>query len=80
MSAKFPIWQYILLLIVTIFSFIYAIPNFYGEDPSVQISLKQSIANNNYLENLEKPNVEFNTDLLVKEINHKLKVNQIKFK
>lgn len=80
MSAKFPIWQYILLLIVTIFSFIYAIPNFYGEDPSVQISLKQSIANNNYLENLEKPNLEFNTDLLVKEINHKLKVKQIKFK
>lgn len=44
MISRFPKWQYILLGIITFFSIIYALPNIYGEDPSIQISIKESIA------------------------------------
>lgn len=37
-------WKYIALLIVTIFSALYAAPNLYGQDPAVQISLESGEA------------------------------------
>jgi preprotein translocase subunit SecD len=37
-------WKYIALLVVTIFGAIYAAPNLYGQDPSVQISLESGAA------------------------------------
>lgn len=34
---RFPLWKYILILVVIIAAFIYAMPNLYGEYPSVQM-------------------------------------------
>ena len=38
MLNQYPLWKYILLIIVLVFSSIYALPNLYGEDPAVQVS------------------------------------------
>lgn len=35
---KYPIWKYLLVIVVTILAVIYAVPNLYGEDPAVQVS------------------------------------------
>ncbi|MGZ8191204.1 MAG: protein translocase subunit SecD [Methylococcaceae bacterium] len=38
MQNHFPLWKNILILIVFLISLVYALPNLYGEDPSVQVS------------------------------------------
>ena len=38
MLNQYPLWKYLMLAIVLITGSIYALPNLYGEDPSVQIS------------------------------------------
>jgi preprotein translocase subunit SecD len=38
MSNQYPLWKYLLLVIVLVISTIYALPNLYGEDPALQIS------------------------------------------
>jgi preprotein translocase subunit SecD len=38
MLNQYPLWKYILLVVVLLFSSLYALPNLYGEDPAVQIS------------------------------------------
>jgi preprotein translocase subunit SecD len=38
MLNQYPLWKYILLILVLIVSTIFALPNIYGEDPAVQIS------------------------------------------
>ncbi len=38
MLNQYPLWKYLLLAIVLLVGGIYALPNLYGEDPSVQIS------------------------------------------
>jgi len=38
MLNRYPLWKYILLVVTTILSLIYAVPNFYYPDPAVQIS------------------------------------------
>ena len=38
MLNKYPLWKYILLILVLLISSIYALPNVFGEDPAVQIS------------------------------------------
>ncbi len=35
---RFPAWKYWLLIVILIIGVIYALPNVYGEDPSVQVS------------------------------------------
>ncbi len=35
---KYPLWKYLLVLVVVLVGLIYALPNFYGEYPAVQIS------------------------------------------
>ncbi len=35
---QYPTWRYLLLLLITVVGLIYAIPNFFGEDPALQIS------------------------------------------
>ncbi len=35
---RFPLWKYILIGVVLVVSFLYTLPNFYGEVPAVQIS------------------------------------------
>lgn len=34
---RYPLWKYILIFVVIVTAFVYAAPNLYGEDPSVQI-------------------------------------------
>ncbi|WP_199611202.1 protein translocase subunit SecD [Flocculibacter collagenilyticus] len=38
MLNKYPLWKYIMVLMVLAIGFLYAAPNLYGENPSVQIS------------------------------------------
>lgn len=38
MLNRYPLWKYILLIITTILSLLYAVPNFYQPDPAVQVS------------------------------------------
>ena len=38
MLNQYPLWKYILLVVVIFFASIFALPNLYGEDPAVQIS------------------------------------------
>ena len=41
MQNKYPLWKNILLIVIAISGFIYALPNLYGEDPAVQISVTE---------------------------------------
>ncbi len=36
---RYPLWKYLLLVVVALLGALYSAPNLYGEDPSVQISL-----------------------------------------
>ena len=38
MQNRFPLWKNLLVLIVFAIGLIYALPNLYGDDPSVQVS------------------------------------------
>ncbi|MCK4706075.1 MAG: protein translocase subunit SecD, partial [Gammaproteobacteria bacterium] len=38
MLNQYPLWKYLMLAIVLLAGSIYALPNLYGEDPSIQIS------------------------------------------
>lgn len=38
MRNRYPVWVNLLILTVLAFGIIYSLPNFYGEDPSVQLS------------------------------------------
>ncbi len=38
MLNQYPLWKYILLVVVLLFATLFALPNLYGEDPAVQIS------------------------------------------
>lgn len=40
--SKFPLWKYLIILTAVIVGFLYALPNFYGEVPAVQISSLRS--------------------------------------
>lgn len=42
MQNRFPLWKNFLILIVCFFGLIYALPNLYGDDPSVQVLLKRA--------------------------------------
>ncbi len=35
---RYPLWKYLLILIVVIYGFVYALPNLYAPDPAIQIS------------------------------------------
>ncbi|VFP88279.1 protein translocase subunit SecD [Candidatus Erwinia haradaeae] len=48
MLNRYPLWKYLILLIILFFGCLYALPNLYGEDPSIQITgLHGSITNEN---------------------------------
>jgi preprotein translocase subunit SecD len=38
MTNHYPLWKYLLVLVIVVVGFIYAVPNLYGEDPAVQVS------------------------------------------
>ncbi|WP_193166248.1 protein translocase subunit SecD [Microbulbifer hainanensis] len=39
---RYPVWKYLLILVIVAFGFIYAAPNLYAPDPAVQISGQSS--------------------------------------
>lgn len=41
---RYPAWRYALILVLVALGIIYALPNWYGDDPAVQISEKSSAA------------------------------------
>lgn len=43
MLNQYPLWKYLMLAIVLLVGSIYALPNLYGEDPSVQISHRSNM-------------------------------------
>ena len=45
MLNQYPVWKYLLLIFVVSFGLLYAAPNLYGEDPSVQISHRVNLIN-----------------------------------
>ncbi len=38
MLNRYPLWKYLLILLVLVVGLIYALPNLFPEDPAVQIS------------------------------------------
>ncbi len=38
MINRYPMWKYIMLLVIVVLSVVYAAPAFYGEDPAIQVS------------------------------------------
>jgi len=39
---RYPLWKYILILVIVVTSVLYALPNIYGKDPALQISATRS--------------------------------------
>jgi preprotein translocase subunit SecD len=39
---RYPLWQYIIIAVALLFGFLYTLPNFYGNEPAVQISADKS--------------------------------------
>lgn len=37
---RYPLWRYVLIVLLIVLGFIYALPNLYGADPAIQISNK----------------------------------------
>ena len=35
---RYPLWKYILIVIVLLFGALYTLPNFFGESPALQIT------------------------------------------
>ncbi|EDJ4635538.1 protein translocase subunit SecD [Salmonella enterica] len=44
MLNRYPLWKYIMLVVVIIVGLLYALPNLYGEDPAVQITGVRGVA------------------------------------
>ncbi len=44
MQNRYPLWKYLLMIGLFVFGLLYALPNLYGEDPSVQISTSDNQA------------------------------------
>ena len=38
MLNRYPLWKYLLILVVLVVGFIFALPNLYGSDPAIQVS------------------------------------------
>ncbi|BAH83095.1 protein translocase subunit SecD [Candidatus Ishikawella capsulata] len=73
MLNRYPLWKYLVLIILLIFSIIYAIPNLYGEDPAIQITGKYSnIVNTQQMEEIHSllKQKKINTKSLVLTKNH----------
>ncbi len=43
MLNQYPLWKYIMLIVVLLFASLYALPNLYGEDPAIQISHRSKL-------------------------------------
>ena len=41
---RYPLWQYITMFVVVLIAAIYALPNYFGEAPAVQVSPARALA------------------------------------
>ncbi|MEN8260878.1 MAG: protein translocase subunit SecD [Pseudomonadota bacterium] len=72
MQNRFPLWKNTLILVVFVLSVIYALPNLYGEDPSVQVSPSRTSAVDDALvARIEKSFSSAGFDPLAIEVNEK---------
>ncbi len=59
----YPLWKYLLLIIMVALGLVYAAPNLYGEDPAVQISHRVNLVNEEELNHittlLKNLNIEY---------------------
>src|SRR6202521_1316571 len=39
---RYPLWKYIAIVVALLLGLLYTLPNFFGEDPAVQVSLQRS--------------------------------------
>ncbi|HFD0314162.1 protein translocase subunit SecD [Serratia marcescens] len=44
MLNRYPLWKYMMLIVVILVGLLYALPNIYGEDPAVQITGARGVA------------------------------------
>ncbi|MCS3409818.1 protein translocase subunit SecD [Serratia sp. AKBS12] len=44
MLNRYPLWKYLMLIVVIVVGLLYALPNLYGEDPAVQITGARGVA------------------------------------
>ncbi|MGF6190138.1 protein translocase subunit SecD [Serratia sp. 2723] len=44
MLNRYPLWKYLMLIVVILVGLLYALPNIYGEDPAVQITGVRGVA------------------------------------
>lgn len=51
---RYPLWKYILLIIVVIVGIIYALPNIYGDNPAIQISKRNGGYTNQTIARIQK--------------------------
>ena len=40
---RYPVWKYTIIVIVLLVGLIYALPNFFGEAPAVQVSAAKTV-------------------------------------
>ncbi len=90
MLNKYALWKNLLILFVVFISILYALPNIYGSDPAIQITVTRAAAVDDNLANrvkteLKSSGVEFtsikiNKDILVvrfKNVENQLKANEL---
>ena len=53
MLNTYPLWKYLLLIVVLVLGIIYALPNLYGEDPAVQISHRTKLINESEVKHIK---------------------------
>ncbi|MFU8836666.1 MAG: protein translocase subunit SecD [Thiohalomonadaceae bacterium] len=46
---RYPLWKYLLIIVVLVVGAIYALPNIYGDDPALQISANRNVEVNELL-------------------------------
>ncbi|MDN5848622.1 MAG: protein translocase subunit SecD [Nitrococcus sp.] len=44
MTNRYPLWKYLIIAVVLVAGFLYALPNLYGEDPALQITTEEGVA------------------------------------
>jgi preprotein translocase subunit SecD len=69
---KYPLWKYLLIIVVLVVSAFYALPNLYGEDPALQVSsvrgVEVSLATQETVRTvLQNENVSFKSIVLENE-------------
>jgi preprotein translocase subunit SecD len=73
MLNRYPLWKYLMLLVATILSLVYAVPNFYVPDPAIEVSGSSTgaVINTAVLEKMESALKEGNIDYFGGEANGK---------